>query len=190
MAQIPVLIGSENGNLLDISCALKLGAKEYFIKRSSLPADILKKAEKCFGDANGMTNVLSAKVLMVEDDKFLRELAIQKFTKEGMKTIAAMDGEQAVMLAEKELPDIILLDILLPGIDGFEALKRIRANAALLKTPVFMLSNFGQAEDIARAKELGVDQFLVKANYTLDEIVVMVRESLAKVKASPQRLSS
>ncbi|OGZ04965.1 MAG: hypothetical protein A2845_04325 [Candidatus Lloydbacteria bacterium RIFCSPHIGHO2_01_FULL_49_22] len=116
------------------------------------------------------------KVLVIEDDKFLRDLALQKIAKEGFNVVAAVDGEQGVEFAEKEIPDIILLDILLPGIDGFEVLSRVRANPALAQTKVSMLSNFGQREDIEKALKGGADQFMVKANYTLDEIVAEVKK--------------
>ncbi|OGZ07526.1 MAG: hypothetical protein A3D65_06070 [Candidatus Lloydbacteria bacterium RIFCSPHIGHO2_02_FULL_50_13] len=131
-------------------------------------------------DANTTTK---AKLLIVEDDKFLRELAVQKLFKEGLDVSSAMDGEQGVLLAEKVIPDVILLDILLPGIDGFEVLKRIRANPAFNETRVIMLSNFGQNEDLEKAKAGGADKFLVKANFTLDEIVAVVREILATPRA-------
>ncbi len=127
-------------------------------------------------DANKKT-----KLLIIEDDKFLRELAVQKLIKDGLDVSAAMDGEQGVLIAEKTIPDIILLDILLPGIDGFEVLKRVRANPALAGTRMIMLSNFGQTEDVEKAKAAGADRFLIKANYTLDEIIAIVREVLAPV---------
>lgn len=119
---------------------------------------------------------------MVEDDEFLRALASRKFTEEGFLVVLAVDGEQGVLLAEKEIPDLILMDVILPGIDGFEALRRIGKNPALKKTHIFMLSNFGQTEDIERARALGAEQFLVKAHHTLDEISGLMKESLAKSK--------
>jgi len=127
-------------------------------------------------DASAAANT---KLLIIEDDKFLRELAVQKLIKEGMDVSAAMDGEQGIMLAEKGVPDVILLDILLPGIDGFEVLKRVRTNPSLKGTRVVMLSNFGQNEDLEKARVGGADKFLVKANYTLDEIVKIVHEVLS-----------
>lgn len=184
LGQVPVIIGSKDGNLLEIDRALKLGVKDYFLKTQLDLKAVLGKVVKCFGNTPALAQVSSAKVLMVEDDKFLRDLATQKFAKEGFQTISAMDGEQAMMLAEKALPDVVLLDVLLPGIDGFEVLKRMRINPALKRTPVFMLSNFGQAEDIAKAKALGADRFLIKADHTLDEIVAMIRECLDKTEAS------
>ncbi|OGZ07299.1 MAG: hypothetical protein A3C93_04930 [Candidatus Lloydbacteria bacterium RIFCSPHIGHO2_02_FULL_54_17] len=129
-------------------------------------------------DANVKT-----KLLIIEDDKFLRELAVQKLIKDGLDVTSAMDGEQGIQSAEKTIPDAILLDILLPGIDGFEVLKRVRANPALANARVIMLSNFGQTEDVEKAKVAGADRFLIKANYTLDEIIAIVREVLASPRA-------
>jgi CheY-like chemotaxis protein len=122
------------------------------------------------------------KVLLIEDDQFLQALAVQKFTKEGFQAISAMDGEHGLALAEKELPDVILLDILLPGIDGFAVLMRIAANPSLKDTRVFMLSNYSQPEDVAKAKALGAERFLIKADYTLDQITDMVKDTLGTVK--------
>lgn len=121
---------------------------------------------------------------MVEDDKFLRDLAAQKMVKENLDVTTAMDGEQGLSLAEKSIPNIILLDILLPGIDGYEVLRRIRLNPALANTHVAMLSNFGQREDVERALKGGADHFLVKANYTLDEVVQEVKRIVAKPRIS------
>ncbi|MDP3982260.1 MAG: response regulator, partial [bacterium] len=69
-----------------------------------------------------------AKILIVEDDKFLRELIVQKLGKEGYDLVEAIDGEDGVAQAKKEVPDLILLDLILPGIDGFEALTQIKAD--------------------------------------------------------------
>lgn len=122
------------------------------------------------------------KILLIEDDQFLQALAVQKFTKEGFQTLSAMDGERGIMLAEKEIPDVILLDILLPGIDGFAVLTRMQANPALQSVHVFMLSNYSQPEDVAKAQALGAERFLIKADYTLDQIADMVKESLTVQK--------
>ena len=79
---------------------------------------------------------------------------------------------------QKLKPDLILLDLLLPGLDGFEVLKRVRANEALKETPVIIFSNLGQKEDIERAKGLGANDFLIKANFTLDDVVVKIKTFL------------
>ena len=190
--KIPVIIASDTGDLVEISSALKLGIKDYFIKSHFDSLQLLTKIKKQLGEApiTGGGSASSAsvsldkiKLLIVEDDKFLRDLAAQKITKEGLIVLTAVDGEQGIAMIEKELPDIILLDILLPGIDGYEVLKRVRANPALKAVHVAMLSNFGQREDIEKALNAGADQFLVKANYTLDEIV----EEVKKMVATPRK---
>ncbi|MBI2476283.1 MAG: response regulator [Candidatus Taylorbacteria bacterium] len=111
------------------------------------------------------------KVMWVEDDKFLSDVIARKLSNEKCKLLHAADGEQALALLEKEVPDIILLDILLPGLDGFEALSRVKASDKTKNIPVIILSNLGQKADIEKGKKLGADSFLIKATVTLDEII-------------------
>ena len=188
--ELPIIIASNNGDLMEISKGLHLGIKDYFVKTSFTPDQIISKIAKQIGPAHeptmqpeqtaGEKSDQKIRVLMVEDDKFLRDLAAQKMVKENLDVTTAMDGEQGLSLAEKNIPNIILLDILLPGIDGYEVLRRIRLNPALANTHVAMLSNFGQREDVERALKGGADHFLVKANYTLDEVVQEVKRIVAK----------
>lgn len=189
LADTPAIIISATGDLVEISRAIKLRISDYFVKATFDPKQSAQKVKKLLGDGSPSSTTVApakmeeaqvlTKLLIVEDDKFLRDLAAQKLSKEHLQVFTAVDGEQGIAVAEKEIPDIILLDILLPGIDGFEVLKRIRANPALQKTHVSMLSNFGQREDIERAIAAGADQFMVKANYTLDEIVQEVKKIIA-----------
>ena len=191
LSATPAIIISATGDLVEISRAIKLRINDYFVKATFDPKQAAQKIRKILGDGGAPSATtaatpakleatqVSTKLLIVEDDKFLRDLASQKLSKEHLQVFTAVDGEQGVSVAEQEIPDIILLDILLPGIDGFEVLKRIRANPKLQKTHVSMLSNFGQREDIERAMAAGADQFMVKANYTLDEIVQEVKKIIA-----------
>ena len=119
------------------------------------------------------------KVLIVEDDKFLRDLVAKKLENEKITFKLAVDGEQGLSLAIREKPDLILLDILLPGLDGYGVLERIRATPELKQTIIIMLSNFGQREDIEKAMKLGANLFLIKAAITLDEVVEKAKELLA-----------
>lgn len=117
------------------------------------------------------------KVLIVEDDEFLRSLTAKRLEKEGYQIEVAVDGESAISTIETYRPDLILLDLLLPGLDGFEVLKKIKAGE--FKTvPVIIFSNLGQKEDIEKAKALGVDDFLIKANFTLDDVVAKIKTFL------------
>lgn len=110
-------------------------------------------------------------VLVVEDDKFLRELLVKKLTAEGFEVENALDGEVAFGILANKTPDIILLDLILPNIDGFEILARVRKDVRTAKTPVVIFSNLGEKADIDKAMSLGATDFMVKANFTLDEIV-------------------
>ena len=118
------------------------------------------------------------KVLIVEDDEFLRSLNAKRLETEGFKVVIAVDGQSALDLIPKEMPNLIFLDLLLPGIDGFEVLKKIKADAKTKDIPVVVFSNLGQKEDIEKAHNLGAQDFLIKANFTLDDVVTKIKEIL------------
>ncbi len=117
-------------------------------------------------------------VLVVEDDKFLRELLVRKLASAGFDVQNAIEGTAAFAILEKRKPSIILLDLILPEMDGFEILTRIKADPKNADIPVIILSNLGQKEDTDKALKLGAIDFMVKANFTLDEIVTKVRTVL------------
>lgn len=110
-------------------------------------------------------------VLIIEDDDFLRSLAVTKLQKAGFAVHTAADGETGITMAQKLVPDMLLLDLMLPGIDGFGVLEALRANDATKNLKVIIFSNLGDAEDIKRGQALGVADYLVKASFTLDELV-------------------
>jgi CheY-like chemotaxis protein len=116
------------------------------------------------------------KVLAVEDDLFLKELLAGKFPDDEFDVLYASNGDEALSIAMTEIPDIILLDILLPGMSGYEVLEKLKNDETTKHIPVVILSNFGQKEDIEKGKALGATDYLVKANNSLDAIVAKVRE--------------
>lgn len=119
------------------------------------------------------------KILIVEDDKFLRELLESKLRKEKDFTIVtAKDGEEGLQKAREEDPDLIILDLILPGLNGFEVLEKIKSSTAIADIKVIVLSNLGQKEDIDRAMKLGAEDYLIKAHFTLEEIIKKIRENL------------
>ncbi len=117
------------------------------------------------------------KILIVEDDEYLRSLTAKRLEADGYAVLVAGDGEAAIKQAE-EAPGMILLDLLLPGMSGFEVLEKLRALDATKTTPVVVFSNLGQKEDIEKAKGLGANDFLIKANFTLDDVVAKVKDYL------------
>ncbi|KPJ73261.1 hypothetical protein AMJ48_02245 [Parcubacteria bacterium DG_74_1] len=118
------------------------------------------------------------KILIVEDDKFLRELIVQKLIKEGYETSEAIDGEQGIKKVKEEKPDLVLLDLILPGIDGFEVLSQKKEDPNIAKIPVIVLSNLGQKEDVERGLKLGAVDYLIKAHFTPGEIIEKIKNVL------------
>ena len=114
-------------------------------------------------------------ILVVEDDKFLRELMAQKLIREGFKISEAVDGEEGLKKIKEEKPGLVLLDLILPGIDGFEVLSRMKEDPEVSQTPVIILSNLGQREDVERGLKLGATDYLIKAHFTPGEIIEKIK---------------
>ncbi len=120
------------------------------------------------------------KILIVEDDRFLIKILLAKFQKEGFETRAALEGEAALRELESFSPSVILLDIIMPKLNGFELLAILKANPKYADIPVVVLSNLSQEEDTRRAKDLGAADFFVKADVSINEVASRVREVIAK----------
>jgi DNA-binding response OmpR family regulator len=116
------------------------------------------------------------RLLLVEDNQHIQRIFRDKFQREGFQVTTAADGEQGVRLAQEGHPDAVLLDIMLPVLDGFEVLKRLRADPSLSGTPIFMLSNRSGADDVQRALTLGARQFYAKGTVPLQEMVSRIRD--------------
>lgn len=123
---------------------------------------------------------MAKKVLIIEDDKFLRELIAQKLLRDNYDIAEAVDGESGIKNAKDQNPDVILLDLILPGIDGFEVLGRIKADSSLSQIPVIILSNLGQKEDIERGLKMGAADYLIKAHFTPGEIISKIKGILGE----------
>ena len=120
------------------------------------------------------------KILFIEDESALQTAFTDTITKGGYQAFSALDGEIGLNLAIKEMPDLILLDLILPKVDGFAVLESLKKNPALAHIPVIVLSNLGEASDIQRAIELGAQSYLVKTNYTLAEVIAKIRATLGE----------
>jgi DNA-binding response OmpR family regulator len=121
---------------------------------------------------------MAKNILLIEDDKFLRELIVQRLTKEGYEASDAIDGEEGIKKVRKKKPALVLLDLILPGIDGFEVLTKMKEDSSLSSIPVIILSNLGQKEDIERGLKLGAIDYLIKAHFTPGEIIEKIRAAL------------
>ena len=204
--KIPVIIISNSGQPVEIEKTKKLGAIDHLIKTQFDPREVIEKVQKYLASSSNGDNTESQqntenneetiqprkeegakesnhiKVMLVEDDSFLRDICAKKLSKEGFEVYEAIDGEDALKNVEKIHPDIVLLDIILPAIDGFEVLEKIRAlsNPEVQKVPIIMLSNLGQKDDIEKAIKIGANDYLVKAHFNTEEIIEKIKKELGK----------
>jgi len=119
-------------------------------------------------------------VLLIEDDAFLASMYVTKLELENFTATLATDGKQGLEKAQLELPDCILLDILLPKMNGFEVLKALKDNSATANIPVILLTNLGQKQDVARGLSLGAADYLIKAHFLPSEVIMKVKDALIR----------
>lgn len=120
------------------------------------------------------------KILIIEDDEFLRTLESEKFTKEGFEVLNAASEEEMKSILAQTVPQAILLDLMVPGIDGFQILEQLKTNDATSAIPVIVFSNLSDDESVSKAKKAGADDFLVKSNFSLNELIEKIKTLLAK----------
>jgi len=125
-----------------------------------------------------MTEADKIQVLIVEDDEFLSSIYQKKFEMEGFKVITAGDGEKGLSEAKKKKPNLILLDILLPKLDGFAVLSKLKVDADTKNIPVILLTNLGQKDDVDKGIEAGAVDYLIKAHFKPSEVVEKARKHL------------
>lgn len=119
------------------------------------------------------------RILVVEDDRFLRKAAEAALRRQGFTVLTAQDGEEGLRMARAEVPDLILLDLIMPGLQGFEVLRLLKADAGTSQIPIIVLSNLGQESDMKQALDGGAEAYLVKANLALDDLIKRVKEVFA-----------
>lgn len=195
----PIIIISNSGQPVEIDKAMNLGARDFIVKAQIDPGEVVGKvnsllqSKKKTATAAPQKNIppINAKemakgihILMVEDDPFLRDLMRTKLTRENYEVSVAVDGNDGLQKIRSIAPDIVLLDIILPGLDGFRVLEMIRADHSpkIAKTPIILLSNLGQDSDISKGRQLGATDYLVKSSLTIDEIIKKIQGILLKHK--------
>lgn len=195
-SDILVIVLSHSGEPVDIDQALRLGAEDYIIKEQFTREELVAKIKRAYTKLQSITqspmettpihagsiDVTNVHVLIIEDDQFLRDLSSRKLKQEGFQVDVAIDGNEGLKKIEDQKPDVVLLDIILPGIDGFDILQRVRShkNETVRNSTVILLSNLGQEADVAKGQRLGADDYLIKANFTIDEIIEKIQVALSK----------
>lgn len=125
-----------------------------------------------------MTIPQEKKILIVEDEAPLRQALFDKFSREGFQVMQAKNGEEGLIVSLEEHPDIILLDIIMPKVDGLAMLKRLRNDEWGKEIPVIILTNLNDAENVSKAMESGAYEFMVKSDCKLNELVNRVKSKL------------
>lgn len=119
------------------------------------------------------------KILLVEDELILSNLLRQRLEKENFQVIVAQDGAEAVRILKQEKPDLILLDIILPKMSGFEVMEAMKSDPTLQSAPVVVVSNLGQDSDVERGQNLGAVGYFVKAQMSIEDLVSKIKEFLS-----------
>ena len=117
-------------------------------------------------------------ILFIEDESALQKTFSDFFSQEGYETISALDGEIGLRLAKTRNPDLILLDLILPKKNGFEVLQELKEDAKTRGIPVIVMTNLEEIESIEKALGLGATTYLVKANYSLDEVLEKIKKAI------------
>ncbi len=118
------------------------------------------------------------KILLVEDDELLIDILKRKLEEEGYECVVARDGEEGLKKVKEEKPDLVLLDIILPKMSGFEVLEAIRKDPEIKETSVMVISNSGQPVELERAKRLGAKDWIIKTEFDPQEVLDKVKKIL------------
>ena len=121
------------------------------------------------------------KILMIEEDRFLRKIYKNKFSKAGFEFREAISGDEGLNKIYSEKPDLVLLDLMLPKRSGFDVLMELKRDKITRKIPVIILSNLAQEEDIKRVMSLGANDYLIKTEVSLSDVIDRVKECLTKI---------
>lgn len=181
LPELPVLIISNSGQPIETERAVELGVRDYLIKVNFDPQEVLVRVNALLEAENGPPLRAGASqgqsrgsILIVEDDVLLQELLDRRFVQEGYAPVKALDADQARRILAGSLPDVILLDLVLPGMDGFVFLEELKKSEKTMHIPVVIISNLGQKEEIEKGLARGATDYIVKANMSPAEIVKKV----------------
>ena len=186
LAKIPVFLLSMQGEPINMRRVPSGSVSEFIAGIQSDPALIVEKVDRIFSHesaehaaaASTAASVLenAKKILWVEDDKLIGSVLGKKLTSTGFYLFLAKNGQEALDHLKDSVPDGVVLDLLLPGMSGFDILQEVRKDPKTANVPVMILSNLSKQSDIERAKVLGAQKYIVKAAVSLDQIVAEVKD--------------
>ncbi len=182
ISKIPIFFVSVQGVPINMRRVPSGSVQEFMMSLHSDGDDIVDKVNRYFGheavaasEPGSGVGGKKLKILWVEDDKLIGTILAKKLISSGFDLFHAKSGEEALEALKTAVPDAIVLDLLLPGIGGFEVLQEVNKDPGLRKVPVMILSNLSKSTDMERAKLLGAKRFLIKAATSLEQIVNEIR---------------
>jgi DNA-binding response OmpR family regulator len=183
LAKIPVFLMSAQGVPINMRNVPGGSVKEFLTALHVDPNDIVTKVNAHFGYPAGVVGSPAKpvdtspkkKLLWVEDDKLIGTILAKKLVASGFDLTHCKNGEEALAAVKNMVPDMIVVDLLLPGMSGFEILQKMKQDDRLKNVPSMVLSNLSKPSDIEKARVLGAKKFLVKAATSLDQIVAEVK---------------
>ena len=135
---------------------------------------------KINGEEEREIDIMAKKILIVEDEEIMLDLLGRKLKKEGYEVFTATNGEEGIEVMKAQKPDLILLDIIMPKMGGFEVMRRMRKDPDLKDIPVIIISNSGQPVELSEAKKLGARDWLIKAEFDPQEVLEKVIKQIGK----------
>ncbi|MCX6715916.1 MAG: response regulator [Candidatus Taylorbacteria bacterium] len=184
LAKIPLFLISNEAKPINMGRLPEGSVTEIFLALHAKPGELVKKINRQFGN---MASELSSsepssgdvqtgkKILWVEDDKLIGTILSKKLKEAGFALFHATNGEEALKILESVIPDVVVLDLVLPNMSGFDIMEAIKKERATSHIPVMILSNLNKQSDIEKAESLGAKKFLVKASTSLDQIVEEIK---------------
>lgn len=179
--KIPVLLLSMHGVAINMKDIPENSITEVLISLDTKTKDVVNKVNRLLGhpvsEDGGESEVTNKKKLLwIEDDKLIGTILEKKLISSGFDLIHSKNGEDALKALESFKPDIIVIDLILPGMNGFEILEKMKEIESLKGVPRMVLSNLSKVSDIDKAKSLGVSKYLVKASTSLDQVIAEIRD--------------
>jgi len=181
LAKIPVFLLSTQGVPINMRRVPTGSVADFLMALHMSPAEVIEKVNRHFGHeatmgaADASADANKKKILWVEDDKLIGTILAKKLISSGFDLFHAKNGEEALEALKSSIPDAVVVDLMLPGMTGFDILQKMQMDPQLKKIPTMVLSNLSKPSDIEKAKMLGAKKFLVKAATSLDQIVEEIK---------------
>jgi adenylate cyclase len=180
IAKIPVIMISSQADPLNMRKIPEGSVSEFIMSLNMEPSKLVDKVNRFLGHQTATETaepgqVSKKKVLWVEDDRLIGSILSKKIVSSGFDLFHARTGEEALEMIKSITPDIIVVDLVLPNVSGFDFIAEVKKDSRVNNIPIMILSNLSKQSDMERAKELGVRKYIVKASASLDKIIEEMR---------------